>query len=33
MVGNIVSVHGAVTSSVTDFDSTAMTLNVTPYLK
>ena len=33
MVGNVVSVHGAVISSVTDFDSPAILLNDTPYLK
>ena len=33
MVGNVVSVHGAVVSSVTDFDSPAILLNDTPYLK
>ena len=30
MVGNVVSVHGAVVSSVTDFDSPAILLNDTP---
>ena len=33
MVGNVVSVHGAVIPSVTDFDSQAILLNATPYLK
>ena len=33
MVGNVVYVHGAVVSSVTVFDSPAILLNNTPYLK
>ena len=33
MVGNVISVHGAVTSLVTDFDSPEILLNDTPYLK
>ena len=31
--GKVVSVYGAVTSAVTDFDSSALFSNGTPYLK
>ena len=33
MVDNVVSIYGAVIPSVTDFDSPAILLNDTPYLK
>ena len=32
MISNVVSVHGTVILSVTDFDSPAILLNDTPYL-